>query len=119
VAGWREAPAGGRAQTGNGATFGRVGARQKRNFQGERSEAPLAIVLELGGRAKPVKDVIVGVRSLEDSPVLVGRPKAVGYEYVPEGIHLRQRASDPAKEATGMCSGRRKLGQQLRVLSAS
>ncbi len=34
--------------------------------------------------AKPVIDIMVGVRSLEDSPVLVERLTGIGYEYVPE-----------------------------------
>ena len=34
--------------------------------------------------AKPIIDIMVGVRSLEDSPVLVERLTGIGYEYVPE-----------------------------------
>ena len=37
-----------------------------------------------GLAAKPVVDIMVGVRSLEDSPVLVERLVGIGYEYVPE-----------------------------------
>ena len=37
-----------------------------------------------GLAAKPVIDIMVGVRSLEDSSALVGRLEAIGYEYVPE-----------------------------------
>ena len=37
-----------------------------------------------GLAAKPVIDVMVGVGSLEDSPAIVGRLEAIGYEYVPE-----------------------------------
>lgn len=37
-----------------------------------------------GLAAKPVVDIMVGVRSLEDSPVLVARLVGIGYEYVPE-----------------------------------
>jgi GrpB-like predicted nucleotidyltransferase (UPF0157 family) len=36
-----------------------------------------------GLAAKPVVDIMVGVRSLEDSPVLVERLESIGYEYVP------------------------------------
>lgn len=37
-----------------------------------------------GLAAKPVIDIMVGVRSLEDSPTLVERLVGIGYEYVPE-----------------------------------
>jgi GrpB-like predicted nucleotidyltransferase (UPF0157 family) len=37
-----------------------------------------------GLAAKPVIDIMVGVRSLDDSPALVERLGAIGYEYVPE-----------------------------------
>ena len=37
-----------------------------------------------GLAAKPVVDIMVGVRSLGDSPALVARLEAIGYEYVPE-----------------------------------
>ena len=37
-----------------------------------------------GLAAKPVIDVMVGVRSLGDSPILVERLVGIGYEYVPE-----------------------------------
>ena len=37
-----------------------------------------------GLAAKPVIDIMVGVRSLEDTPVLVARLETIGYEYVPE-----------------------------------
>jgi GrpB-like predicted nucleotidyltransferase (UPF0157 family) len=38
----------------------------------------------LGLAAKPIIDVMVGVKSLEDSPTLVERLVGIGYEYVPE-----------------------------------
>lgn len=37
-----------------------------------------------GLAAKPVIDIMVGVGSLDDSPALVERLGAIGYEYVPE-----------------------------------
>ena len=37
-----------------------------------------------GLAAKPVVDIMVGARSLEDSSTLVGRLEAIGYEYVPK-----------------------------------
>jgi GrpB-like predicted nucleotidyltransferase (UPF0157 family) len=37
-----------------------------------------------GLAAKPIIDIMVGVRSLEDSPILVERLVGIGYEYVPE-----------------------------------
>jgi GrpB-like predicted nucleotidyltransferase (UPF0157 family) len=37
-----------------------------------------------GLAAKPVIDIMVGVRSLEDTPALVARLETIGYEYVPE-----------------------------------
>lgn len=37
-----------------------------------------------GLAAKPIIDIMVGVRSLDDSPVLVERLVGIGYEYVPE-----------------------------------
>ena len=37
-----------------------------------------------GLAAKPIIDIMVGVKSLEDSPILVERLVGVGYEYVPE-----------------------------------
>jgi GrpB-like predicted nucleotidyltransferase (UPF0157 family) len=37
-----------------------------------------------GLAAKPVIDIMVGVGSLDDSPVIVGRLVGIGYEYVPE-----------------------------------
>ena len=37
-----------------------------------------------GLAAKPVIDVMVGVGSLEDSPILVERLAGIGYRYVPE-----------------------------------
>jgi GrpB-like predicted nucleotidyltransferase (UPF0157 family) len=37
-----------------------------------------------GLAAKPVIDIMVGVKSLDDTPILVERLEAVGYEYVPE-----------------------------------
>ena len=37
-----------------------------------------------GLAAKPVIDIMVGVRSLEDTPALVARLEPIGYEYVPE-----------------------------------
>jgi GrpB-like predicted nucleotidyltransferase (UPF0157 family) len=37
-----------------------------------------------GLAAKPVIDIMVGVRGLEDSSALIGRLEAIGYEYVPE-----------------------------------
>ena len=37
-----------------------------------------------GLAAKPVIDIMVGVRSLDDSPDVVERLEAIGYEYVPE-----------------------------------
>lgn len=37
-----------------------------------------------GLAAKSVIDIMVGVRSLEDSPTLVQRLVGIGYEYVPE-----------------------------------
>jgi GrpB-like predicted nucleotidyltransferase (UPF0157 family) len=37
-----------------------------------------------GLAAKPVIDVMVGVKSLENFPAFVGRLEAMGYEYVPE-----------------------------------
>jgi GrpB-like predicted nucleotidyltransferase (UPF0157 family) len=37
-----------------------------------------------GLAAKPVIDIMVGVKSLEDSPILVERLVGIGYEYVPE-----------------------------------
>ena len=36
-----------------------------------------------GLAAKPVIDIMVGVRSLDDSPVFVERLVGIGYEYVP------------------------------------
>jgi GrpB-like predicted nucleotidyltransferase (UPF0157 family) len=38
----------------------------------------------LGLAAKPIIDIMVGVRGLEDSPILVERLVGMGYEYVPE-----------------------------------
>ena len=37
-----------------------------------------------GLAAKPVIDIMVGVKSLDDTPILVERLEAMGYEYVPE-----------------------------------
>lgn len=37
-----------------------------------------------GLAAKPIIDIMVGVGSLEDSPLIVERLAAIGYEYVPE-----------------------------------
>src|SRR5215213_2941589 len=37
-----------------------------------------------GLAAKPVIDIMVGVRSLEDSPILVESLVSIGYDYVPE-----------------------------------
>ena len=37
-----------------------------------------------GLAAKPVIDIMVGVRSLKDSPILVERLVGIGYEYVPD-----------------------------------
>jgi GrpB-like predicted nucleotidyltransferase (UPF0157 family) len=37
-----------------------------------------------GLAAKPVIDFMVGVKSLDDSPILVERLVGIGYEYVPE-----------------------------------
>ncbi len=37
-----------------------------------------------GLAAKPVIDIMVGVKSLDDSPVLIEHLAGVGYEYVPE-----------------------------------
>jgi GrpB-like predicted nucleotidyltransferase (UPF0157 family) len=37
-----------------------------------------------GLAAKPVIDIMVGVKSLEDSPILVERLVGIGYEYMPE-----------------------------------
>jgi GrpB-like predicted nucleotidyltransferase (UPF0157 family) len=37
-----------------------------------------------GLAAKPVIDILVGVKSLDDSPILVERLVRIGYEYVPE-----------------------------------
>lgn len=37
-----------------------------------------------GLAAKPIIDIMVGVKSLEDSPILVERLVGIGYEYVPE-----------------------------------
>ena len=37
-----------------------------------------------GLAAKPVIDIMVGVRSLDDSPILIERLGGIGYEYVPE-----------------------------------
>jgi GrpB-like predicted nucleotidyltransferase (UPF0157 family) len=37
-----------------------------------------------GLAAKPVMDIMVGVKSLEDLPILVERLVGIGYEYVPE-----------------------------------
>ena len=37
-----------------------------------------------GLAAKPVIDIMVGVKSLDDSPILVERLVGIGYEYVPE-----------------------------------
>jgi GrpB-like predicted nucleotidyltransferase (UPF0157 family) len=37
-----------------------------------------------GLAAKPVIDIMVGVKSLGDSPILIGRLEGIGYEYVPE-----------------------------------
>ncbi len=37
-----------------------------------------------GLAAKPVIDIMVGVKSLGDSPILIERLAGVGYEYVPE-----------------------------------
>src|SRR5215211_9544570 len=37
-----------------------------------------------GLAAKPVIGIMVGVKSLEDSPILVKRLVGIGYEYVPE-----------------------------------
>jgi GrpB-like predicted nucleotidyltransferase (UPF0157 family) len=37
-----------------------------------------------GLAAKPVIDIMVGVKSLENSPILVERLVGIGYEYVPE-----------------------------------
>ncbi len=65
-------------------------------FEEERARIERAIVPRMeqiehigstsvpGLAAKPVIDIMVGVRSLEDSPALVGRLEAIGYEYVPE-----------------------------------
>ncbi|MDQ3865115.1 MAG: GrpB family protein [Actinomycetota bacterium] len=57
----------------------------------ERAIGPWALEIEHVGStavpglaAKPVIDIMVGVRSLEDSPVLVERLTGIGYEYVPE-----------------------------------
>jgi GrpB-like predicted nucleotidyltransferase (UPF0157 family) len=38
----------------------------------------------LGLAAKPIIDIMVGVRSFDDSPTLVERVVGIGYEYVPE-----------------------------------
>ncbi len=37
-----------------------------------------------GLAAKPIIDIMVGVKSLEDSPILVERLVGIGYEYVPQ-----------------------------------
>ncbi len=37
-----------------------------------------------GLAAKPVIDIMVGVKSLDDTPIFVKRLEAIGYEYVPE-----------------------------------
>ncbi len=37
-----------------------------------------------GLAAKPVIDIMVGVKSLDDSPILIERLVGIGYEYVPE-----------------------------------
>ena len=37
-----------------------------------------------GLAAKPVIDIMVGVRNLDESPILVERLVGIGYEYVPE-----------------------------------
>ncbi len=37
-----------------------------------------------GLAAKPVIDIMVGVKSLDDTPIFVERLEAIGYEYVPE-----------------------------------
>ena len=37
-----------------------------------------------GLAAKPIIDIMVGVKGLEDSPILVERLVGIGYEYVPE-----------------------------------
>jgi GrpB-like predicted nucleotidyltransferase (UPF0157 family) len=37
-----------------------------------------------GLAAKPIIDIMVGVRSLEDTPILVERLSGIGYRYVPE-----------------------------------
>ena len=37
-----------------------------------------------GLAAKPIIDIMVGVKSLEDSPILVEHLVGIGYEYVPE-----------------------------------
>jgi GrpB-like predicted nucleotidyltransferase (UPF0157 family) len=37
-----------------------------------------------GLAAKPIIDIMVGVRSLEDTPALVACLETIGYEYVPE-----------------------------------
>jgi GrpB-like predicted nucleotidyltransferase (UPF0157 family) len=46
-----------------------------------------------GLAAKPVIDIMVGVKSLDDSPVMIKRLAGVGYEYVPEFervLHFRR-----------------------------
>lgn len=57
----------------------------------EAALGPRAVAVEHVGStavpglaAKPVIDIMVGVRSLSDSPSLVERLEGVGYEYVPE-----------------------------------
>ena len=57
----------------------------------ERAIGPLVGEIEHVGStavpglaAKPVIDIMVGVKSLDDTPILVERLEAMGYEYVPE-----------------------------------
>jgi GrpB-like predicted nucleotidyltransferase (UPF0157 family) len=57
----------------------------------ERAIGPFTLEIEHIGStavpglaAKPVIDIMVGVRSLEDSPVLVERLSGIGYRYLPE-----------------------------------
>lgn len=70
--------------------------RWPRLFEGERASIERAIgawVEEIehigstavpGLAAKPIIDIMVGVKSLEASPILVERLTGIGYEYVPE-----------------------------------
>ena len=41
-----------------------------------------------GLAAKPIIDIMVGVKSLENSPILVERLVSIGYEYVPEFVQV-------------------------------